>query len=355
MQLPIHIVTGFLGSGKTTLLRRLLDSPAFADTAVLVNELGEIALDHELLERVDEATVVLAGSCLCCAVRNDLSEAIRSLHSRRERREIPCFRRLVIETTGLADPGPIVRTLVAEPVLRHHFRCGNVIVTLDALHGDHELNRHAESVRQLAAANFIVITKTDLASDRQAAAIEDRARCLNPLARIFRPASDDLAGLIEPFGHEDGAHPLIPDSNDARRTAPFEGAQRHETDSHVPDAHRVHAICVSAAVPLDWSAFGLWLSMLLHCHGPQVLRTKALLRVAGLDAPVLVESVQHTVHAPVHLQRWPSADRRSRIVVIVDGLPKEAIERSLAIFCNIEVSAAPRAERAPWSVGTAYC
>jgi G3E family GTPase len=132
----------------------------------------------------------------------------------------------------------------------------------------------------------------------------------------------------------------------------LEGVLRHATDSHAHDADRVRAICVTASTPVDWSAFGLWLSMLLHCHGPQVLRTKALLHVAGLDAPVLVESVQHTVHAPVHLQRWPSADRRSRIVVIVDGLPTESIVRSLAVFCNIEVRGGAHLAAVP-SVGTA--
>jgi G3E family GTPase len=342
MQLPIHIVTGFLGSGKTTLLKRLLASPFFADTAVLVNELGDVALDHELLERVDESTVVLAGGCLCCAVRNDLSEAIRNLLDRRERCEIPRFQRVVIETTGLADPGPIVRTLVAEPVLRHRFLCGNVIVTLDALHGDHELDRHAESVHQLAAANFIVIIKTDLVSNRRVAAIEYRARCLNPIARICRSSSDAFAGLLEPCSQGAWADILIPGSSAACRTAALKAALLHETVSHGPDAHDVRAICLTAATPLDWSAFGLWLSMLLHCHGPKVLRTKALLHVMGLAVPALVESVQHTVHAPVHLQRWPSADRRSRIVIIVDGLPKESIERSLAAFCDIELSAAVR-------------
>ena len=352
MRLPVHIVTGFLGSGKTTLLKRLLASPAFADSAVLVNELGEIALDHELIERVDESTVVLAGGCLCCAVRDDLSEAIRNLLGRRERGEIPRFRRVVIETTGLADPGPIVRTLVADPVLRHHVRCGTVVVTLDALHGDRELDRHAEPVRQLAAADHIVITKTDLASDRQAAVVEERARSLNPVASIARSSSDDVAGLLEPSGRDAGGELLIADAEAAHRTAVLEGVLRHATDSHAHDADRVRAICVTASMPVDWSAFGLWLSMLLHCHGPQVLRTKALLHVAGLDAPVLVESVQHTVHAPVHLRRWPSVDRRSRIVVIVDGLPTESIERSLAVFCNIEVRGGAHLVSVP-SVGTA--
>jgi G3E family GTPase len=328
MRLPIHIVTGFLGSGKTTLLRRLLASPALVDSAVLINELGEIALDHELVERVDESTVVLAGGCLCCAVRDDLSGAIRGLLGRRDRGEIPCFRRVLIETTGLADPGPIVRTLVAEPVLRHHARCGNIIVTLDALHGDGELDRHAESVRQLAAADFILLTKTDLAPDGRAAAAEDRARALNPVAAIRRASSVDVAELLQPSGDDAGA----------RLSMSAAGELHHATESHAHGAIRARAVCLTASTPIDWSAYGLWLSMLLHCHGPRVLRSKALLHVAGLDAPVLVESVQHTVHAPVHLPRWPSPDRRSRIVVIVDGLPVQSIEQSLAVFCDIEAT-----------------
>jgi G3E family GTPase len=351
MRLPIHIVTGFLGSGKTTLLKRLLATPAFADTAVLVNELGEIALDHELLERVDESTVVLAGGCLCCAVRNDLSETIRDLLSRRERGEIPRFRQVVIETTGLADPGPIVRTLVAEPVLRHHVRCGSVIVTLDALHGEGELDRHAESMRQLAAADFVIITKTDLASDRQAAAVEDRARLLNPVARIARSSSDDVPALLDQFAQEAAGEFFIAGPGAGDRMAASD-ALRHGADSHAHDADRVLAICVTASTPVDWSAFGLWLSMLLHCHGPRVLRTKALLHVAGLEVPVLVESVQYTAHAPVHLPRWPSADQRSRIVVIVDGLSRASIEQSLAAFCNIEVPGGADLTPVP-SAGTA--
>jgi G3E family GTPase len=325
----------------------LLASPALADSAVLVNELGDVALDHELLERVDESTVVLAGGCLCCAVRNDLSETIRALLGRRERGEIPRLGRVVVETTGLADPGPIVRTLAADPVLRHHVRCGSVIVTLDALHGHGVLDRHTESVRQLAAANLIVITKTDLVSALQVATIEDRARRLNPLARIRR-SSNDVAGLLEPSGHGANLELLIAEADGPHDPVALGQLRRPATESHAHDADRVRAICMTASMPVDWSSFGLWLSMLLHCHGPKVLRTKALLHVAGLDGPVLVESVQHTAHAPVHLVRWPSTDRRSRIVVIVDGLPRGAIERSLSVFCNLR---AESGEAVP-SVGT---
>src|SRR5213595_2866619 len=161
--IPVNIVTGFLGSGKTTLLRRLLASPELANTAVLVNELGEVGLDHLLLRHVDETTVVLPSGCVCCALRADLTAAIRDLYSKRERGTIPRFDRLAIETTGLADPAPIIFTLLAEPVLRHHFRVGHVVTTVDAVNGARHLAQHPESVKQVAVADRVVLTKTDLA------------------------------------------------------------------------------------------------------------------------------------------------------------------------------------------------
>lgn len=325
MGIPVNIVTGFLGSGKTTLLGRLLRSPAMADSAVLVNELGEIGLDHELLNRLDEQTAILQGGCVCCAVRDDLSRAVRELYGRRERGEIPQFRRLVIETTGLADPAPLLRTFLADPVLRHHFRLGKVITTLDAVHGEDELARHAETVRQVIAADRIVVTKTDLVPERQAALVEAHAHRLNPTAGVMRVPTQEL----------DPAQLLDADTTGS---AGESAEALRWTESRLPTEHDhagIYAACMCPAEPLDWSAFGLWLSMLLNRYGQQVLRMKALLNVAGLEAPVLAQSVQHTIHAPVHLGAWPSADRRSRIVIIVDGLPRRSIEESLAVHCGI--------------------
>src|ERR671918_140871 len=191
--IPVNVVTGFLGSGKTTLLNRLLRSPQLARTAVLVNEFGEVALDHLLLEKVDAATVILQSGCVCCTIRGDLAEAIRALFGRRERGFVPRFDRLAIETTGLADPAPIVATLLAEPVLRHHFRLGNVITTVDAVNGALHLAENPESVKQAAVADRVVLTKTELAEKTRIAELKAALRRLNPTAPMLDAASDPLA------------------------------------------------------------------------------------------------------------------------------------------------------------------
>src|SRR6476646_1122274 len=162
---PVNLISGFLGSGKTTLLKRMLASPALADTAVLINEFGEVGLDHELLEQLDDNTVLLQSGCLCCTIRGDLADAIRHLDSRRARGEIPAYRRLVIESTGLADPLPILTTVTAEPVLRHHYRLGLVVTTVDAVNGMSHLDRQPESRKQVAVADRLVLTKADLGAD----------------------------------------------------------------------------------------------------------------------------------------------------------------------------------------------
>src|ERR1700733_5397560 len=183
---PVNLLTGFLGSGKTTLLRQLLVSPELAETAVLINEFGEVGLDHHLVERIDETVVLLRSGCLCCTIRGELALAIRDLHSRRERGMVPAFGRLVVETTGLAEPFPILSTLKADPVLRHHFRAGAVVTTVDAVNGSSQIERHPESVRQVAVADRMVLTKTDLADESTIARLLDHVRQINPDAPIIR-------------------------------------------------------------------------------------------------------------------------------------------------------------------------
>jgi G3E family GTPase len=323
--IPVDIVTGFLGSGKTTLLQRLLASPALARTAVLVNELGEVGLDHLLLRHVDETTVVLPSGCVCCALRDDLTAAIRDLYSKREQRAVPRFDRLAIETTGLADPAPIIFTLMAEPVLRHHFRVGHVVTTVDAVNGAGHLAQHPESVKQVAVADRVVLTKTDLAGRAPAEALRIACRRLNPTALIF----DSAVGPIGPAQLLTG-DPANPSGarREARRwlaaAAPEAAASPHDRD--------VYAFSVTAGRPLDWTAFGLWLTMLLHAHGQDVLRVKGILEVAGVPTPVVIHGVQHLVHPPVHLAGWPTADRGTRLVFIVRKLRRQVIERSLAAF-----------------------
>jgi G3E family GTPase len=333
--IPVNVITGFLGSGKTTLLRRLLASPALADTAVLVNEFGEVGLDHHLLQRLDDEIVLLQSGCLCCTIRGDLSAAMRDLYARREKGEVQQFRRLVVETTGLADPVPILSTVMAEPMLRHHFRLGNVVTTVDAVNGLLHLARQPESAKQAAVADRIVITKTDIAEMAELSELRHHLRRLNPAAPQLETAPDiaidpdsvltrdlyDLSGRAEEVSRW-----LAVESEKSAATP-----EHQHLDVNRHDA-RIHAFCLRFAHPLDWTAFGIWLSMLLHRHGTDVLRVKGILNVAASPGPVVIHGVQHLVHPPDHLPHWPDDDHSSRIVFIVRGLSREAIERSLKAF-----------------------
>jgi G3E family GTPase len=312
---PVNLITGFLGSGKTTLLQRLLSDPALADTAVLINEFGEVGLDHHLLERIDDTMVLLQSGCLCCTIRGELSEAIKDLLSKRERGVVPPFRRLVVESTGLADPFPILSTIQADPVLKHHFRLGNVITTVDAVNG----LKRAESIKQVAVADRLVLTKTDLAPGCEALLAEIRR--LNPDAPLWRAAEQEIeaAALFDDAIHSPlRAFPAAPDSP--------HGA--------------VHSFALACDGALDWTMFGIWLTMLLNRHGEKVLRVKGILNVEGSPTPVAVHGVQHLVHPPVHMAAWPDDDRRSRLVFIVDGLSRHSIERSLSAFLTVDGIAA---------------
>jgi G3E family GTPase len=321
---PVNLLTGFLGSGKTTLLRRLLADPALSGTAVLINEFGEIGLDHHLVERIDETIVLLRSGCLCCTIRGELAAAIRDLHSRRERGTVPVFARLIVESSGLADPFPILSTLKADPVLRHHFRAGAVVATVDSVNGLTQLERHIESVRQAAVADRLVLTKTDLTDEATIANLLARIRLLNPDAPVVRAGEGAL-----------DAHALLDQGR---------GASGFSTDAPRGTSHgeRIRSFVVTVDAPIDWTAFGVWLAMLLNRHGDKVLRVKGILNLTGEDAPVAIHGVQYLVHNPVHMTAWPDTDRRSRIVFIVDGLDPDLVRRSLAAFNGLGMPLAAR-------------
>jgi len=338
---PVNVLTGFLGSGKTTLLQRLLRSPRMERTAVLINEFGEIGLDHLLVQQMDESVLVLQSGCICCSIRDDLKSALRGLLSRRERHEIPAFDRVVIETTGLADPGPILYTLLSEPVIRHHFQLGNVITTVDVVNAGLHLSRNPEGIKQVAAADRLVLTKSDLAEPGQSAVVRDELARLNPSARLWDAAEDpvDVDFLLDmmPSGT-----PPVParyrleegvaqerGSTAGKPTAP--GELRRHTDS-------VSSFSLMLDRPMDWTAFGVWLSLLLNRHGDDVLRVKGILCVEGTETPVFINGVQHIVHPPQHLERWPTEDHRSRIVFITRGIDQGRLRRSLQAFCRLQVA-----------------
>jgi len=334
--IPLLVVSGFLGSGKTTLIRRLLAAPGVTATAVIVNEFGQVGIDHHLLTRSDERTTLLPGGCVCCGLRPDLVDALRDLLDRHDRGLLPPLDRIVLETTGLADPAPILQTLAADPLARRRLRLERVVVALDAQHGARTLAAHGEATRQVAAADLIAVTKTDLAPDA-APAVAALARRINPAATIL--------GLDGPVA---AAALLAPAADPPRQTDPAPSTDPTTADD--PDTPAVIAPAVIAPPsghgvggpvasrsfvfdrPLDWEMFALWLTLLLHRHGDRVLRVKGLLNVGAEQGPLLLEGVQHVVHAPRHLAAWPDADRRSRLVVITRGLDPARIEASLAAF-----------------------
>jgi len=337
--IPVHIITGFLGSGKTTLLRGVLTSPAFANTAVVVNEFGNVALDHLLLQRVDPDTVVLQTGCVCCTLRSELGAALRDLYDKRERGRVPPFDRLVIETTGLADPAPLLFTLMADPVLRHHFRLGTIVTTVDAVNGARHLAQHLESVKQVAVADQVVLTKTDLVDRASVDGLRSAVARYNPTAPLFEAPAESLA-FDRLFRGEASDSPdqarAGPGSPPARARVPVAAPDdgEHATDRHARD---ISAVSLTVDLPLDWTAFGVWLTMLLHAHGENVLRVKGILRIRGVSIPVVIHGIHHLVHPPTSLPRWPTADRRSHLVLIVRKLPAPAIERSLRAFLRLAV------------------
>jgi G3E family GTPase len=301
---PVTLLTGYLGSGKTTLLARLLAHPDMGETAVIVNELGDVAIDHHLLRRVDERTVVLDSGCVCCTLRGDLADELRDLLGRRTRGEVPPFRRVVVETTGLADPAPILYTLVSEPVVKSHFALERVIATVDAQHG----LRGPEGLKQAAAADRLVVTKTDLADPRP---LERRLAALNPTADVLEASFGDVAPEL------------------------LFGGREHEP-RELPVEEHAHTDGVAAHTlvfeeQLDWTTFGVWLTMLLAARGADVLRVKGLLDVGG-PGPLVLNGVQHVVHPPEHLDAWPDDDRRSRLVFIGRGFTAAELGDSLRAF-----------------------
>ncbi|HXP31619.1 MAG TPA: GTP-binding protein [Stellaceae bacterium] len=323
------LITGFLGSGKTTLLNGLLAHREMADTAVIVNEFGEIGLDHLLIETAFEDAVLLRSGCICCTVRGDLVDTLLSLHGRAARGEIPPFRRVAIETTGLADPAPILHSLMGEPALTPLFRLDRVVTTIDAVNALATLAAQYEAAKQAALADTLVLTKTDLADAGQAARVRARLAALNPGA----PVVAVLNGRIAPatlFAESGG------DAGRGDRLAAWamhEGEHAHgpgEDAEHPPHHHGISSFSLSRDEPVAWDRLAAWLASLAAFKGTDLLRVKGIVRVAGRAGPVVIHGVQHLFHPPVELARWPGPDRRTRIVFITRNIAAWSLARSFA-------------------------
>lgn len=332
---PVGVITGFLGSGKTTLLNRLLADPRMANSLVLVNEFGEIGLDHLFVEARDGDLVLMKSGCVCCTVRGDLEVALRDIAARRQREAIPPFDRVLIETTGLADPAPIAALFLNHPLVAHDYRLDAIVATVDAVHGERQLAEHAESVKQAAIADRLLLTKRDLAADG-APALRARLAALNPGAALHEavkgavdPALLFGAGPFDPAGRSEKARAWLA----AERYG--EGAHGHGHSHHDHDSE-IRSFSLVHDAPLDWDRFQRWLGALRMAHADRLLRVKGILNVDGEAGPLVIHGVHDTFHPPVVLARWPDGDRRSRLVLIARGLGRDAVEPG---WCDVVTAA----------------
>ena len=331
-QIPVTVLTGFPGAGKTTLLQKLVRRPDLRGTAVIINEFGEIGLDHDLLEVGDETVVELDGGCLCCTVRSDLTDTLKDLHNRHVRGRIE-LERVVIETTGLADPAPILATLLAEPYVGHFFRLASVVTLVDATAGLATLDGYNEARRQVAVADCLALTKVDLASE--VGPLWETLRSLNPAAPILRIGHGEVdpsrllkGGLYDPTTKSLDVQAWL-------RAERLPGGAGHEHDHrHGPDGHDVNrhsddirAFCLRREEPVPIAALNAFMSLLWLARGPDLLRVKGIVnRAEEPERPLVIHAVQHAMQAPVDLDRWPSEDRSTRIVFIVRNIPRAKVE-----------------------------
>lgn len=359
-RLPVSVLTGFLGSGKTTLLQALLRHPGMARTAVVINEFGEVGLDHLLVAKASENMVLMDSGCLCCTIRGDLVDTLRDLFLKRVRGDIPEFERVVVETTGLADPAPIIHTLMTDPLLAARFRLDGVIATVDAAHGALQLDRQPESVKQAAVADRIVLTKTDVATPAATVGLMRRLKAINPAAPIIPAAHGEVdpaslfdAGLYNPetkspdvarwlreeayrdeqkhdHAHDHDHHDHDHHDHEHGEHCGAECGHDHDHGHHHHDANRhddhIRAFCMVIDQRVPWNGFVDFMEALIAQGGDNLLRVKGLLNVRESELPVVVHGVQHMFHPPVQLQEWPSDDHRTKLVFITRDLGQPVIE-----------------------------
>ena len=317
--MPVTLLTGFLGSGKTTLLRRALTAPGFSDTAVVINEIGEVAIDHYLVDFVEGGVFELPGGCLCCAVREDLAQTLRSLIDRRDAGDIRRFRRIVIETSGLADPGPILFTLGTDPMLDQRLRLGRVVTVVDAVTGAQTLDRFAEAARQVAVADALVIAKTDLAPLSETLA--SRLAAFNARAELIVGASaGDPATVL--FAPSEYPHPNPPPPAEEGAI----GAGSATLSPHATHSHGIAAFTIVLEGAIGRLDFARALGGLAMARGNDLLRVKGIVRFADRPhSPAIVQAAQHAMFAPEWLDDWPDGDHRSRLVFVVHEIMPEEI------------------------------
>lgn len=318
---PLTIVTGFLGSGKTTLLSNVLKDPFFEGTSVIINEYGQAGLDHRLIRRIEERTTLLSGGCVCCNRRDDLVNELKDMLNAHQRGELP-LDRVILETTGLADPAPILFSILTDPLLVHHYYIDMVIACLDSANGEMHLSQNPESVKQIVSADRVIITKTDLTDEKTVQHLRQRIQTINPAAQISTAAHGRVG--IDLFSTPTSA--VVPAEERFERL-PASAAGEHTTN--------VHSMAIQFEKPLDWLAFGIWMSMLLQKHGEKMFRIKGIVDV-GEMGPIVLNGVQHIIHPPQHLPDWRDyEEHNSQIVFIMKDIEPHQILDSLNAFQHL--------------------
>ncbi|MDP2240222.1 MAG: GTP-binding protein [Burkholderiales bacterium] len=338
--IPVSVITGFLGSGKTTLLNRLLRDPGMAGAVVIINEFGEVGLDHLLVATPNENTIVLSSGCICCTVRGDLVDTLRGLFARRRKGEIPAFDRIVIETTGLANPVPILQTVVIDEVLAPQLVLDSVVTLVDAVNGASQLAQYAEAVKQVAVADRLLITKTDLAAPAPVDALRADLARINPAVQMHTVAHGEIApeslfarGQDAAARRSDIARWLAAPAVSLADNKCGDGAATNHD-------HRIQTFSIHLDEPVSAAGLTAWLTALTSLRGAKLLRVKGLLNVEG--APVVIHAVQTLIHEPQTLENWPDEERRSRLVFITRDMPREAIEATLDVLRWQGASRQPR-------------
>ncbi len=333
-RVPITLLTGFLGAGKTTVLNALLRDAAMGDAAVVVNEFGEIGLDHLLVRASRENVVLLDSGCLCCTINNSLRETLGELWMGRVRAELPRFHRVLVETTGLAEPGPIMQAISGDPFVRQHFRLDGVVTCVDALHAGAQLERQPEVTRQVAVADRLLLTKTDVAGRAAAQAITARLRVINPAAPVLEVvrgavSADQVlgAGLYDPDRHAMDVTRWLAEA--AHRDAESAHAHAHDANRH---GERIRAHCLRVDHPVSWAGLAAWCELMAETHGEELLRVKGLVGIAETGKPVVVHGVHRIFERPVRLADWPDEDRSTRLVIISRDLDAHYLQRTLAVL-----------------------
>ena len=332
-RIPVALITGFLGSGKTTLLNRVLGDSRMARSLVLVNEFGEVGLDHLFMQSIDGDMILLQSGCVCCTIQGDLDRTLRDIVRRRARGDTPPFERVLLETTGLADPAPIIQLLLNTPMISHDYRLDGVVTTVDAVNGARQLDEHSEAVKQAAVADRLLLSKTDLADATSSARLRARLGELNPGAQLYEVVQGDIdpallfdSGPFDPAGKGDKVTEwLNAEAHEHEHGLGHEHHHHHDRSRH--DAH-IGSFCLTFDEPLEWDRFNRWLMGVRAVWGDRLLRVKGVLNVVGETQPLVIHGVHRTFHPPTLLARWPDQDRRSRLVFITRDLDRATVEAS---------------------------